>query len=68
MVTGRKHDPVRLLGWRYGLRAPSESLTGMDIDREGLFPLDGARWLRGDVIDHAVDAGHLIDNATRHLF
>src|SRR5262245_10607682 len=31
-----------------------------------LFPLDGSRRLRSHVIDHAVDALHLIDDPRRH--
>src|SRR4030095_3524493 len=31
----------------------------------GLFPLDRGRWLRRDVVDDAVDAAHLVDNARR---
>ena len=32
-----------------------------------LLPLDRPRRLRGDVVDHAVDAFHLIDDAGRHM-
>jgi len=42
VVTGRKHDPVRLLGLPYGLTAPSQSLTGVDMSPYGLFPLNRA--------------------------
>src|ERR1700740_2332110 len=30
-------------------------------------PLDRPRRFRGDVVDHAVDAAHLVDDAGRHL-
>ncbi len=29
----------------------------------GLLPFNGARRFRGDVVDHAIDAAHVIDDA-----
>ena len=28
-----------------------------------LFPLNGAGWLAGDVVDHPVDAAHFVDDS-----
>ena len=39
----------------------------LSYSKRALFPLDGGRWLGGDVIAHAVYAAHLVDDVVAHL-
>src|SRR5262249_58334705 len=57
------HPPVVLMYVNHAFGLRHHGPLSPIIASSPSFPLDRARWFRGDVVDDAVDAAHLVDDA-----